>query len=275
MRLPTLACLVATALAAPLVASSALAQEAQPAAAPTEQDWEIVRDPAKKALFVYIPVTTGLTLAVRCMDGALDGMIAGLPAYSSGRPTRPLSLSFGTEPLHETRWSVTTDRTVAISDYPAAFARSLRRGGPMKILIPGGAANGRNLRHDLNLPASSTAIEQVLNACNRQIEDPRDALLPDIEDNGLPAGITWERAPRPRYPNTNFSRGYVVTSCIAQVDGTLDQCQIESEQPPKSRFAPAVLRATEDARIRISDLPADAPMPRMIAFRTNFQMREF
>lgn len=235
-------------------------------------DWDVVRDPAKKTLIAFIPVTTGLTLAVRCIDGALDGVIAGLPEYPRGRLTRPLGLAFGNEPSRETRWSVTTDRTVAISDYPAAFARSLKKGGALKILIPNGAGEGRNLRHDLDLPGSSAAIEQVLAACDRPLEDPRDALLPDIEENGLPAGLRWARAPRPRYPITNFATGYAVVSCVAQTDGSLNQCQLESEQPHESRFGEAALRSTRDARIDLASQPAGRTLPRMIAFRANFFM---
>lgn len=261
-------------LALTTIAQPALAQEtgAPPQA---EQDWNVLRDPAKKSVIAYIPVTTGLMLAVRCVDGALDGVITGLPQSRPGRATRPLGLSFGDEPMRHVRWNVTTDRTVAISDYPAAFARSLKKGGPLKILIPGGAEDGRNLRHDLVLPGSSSAIEQTLAACNRPLEDPRDALLPDIEDNGLPNGLTWARPPRARYPNTNLASGYVVISCVAQTDGSLAQCQIESEQPPKSRFGAAALLATRDARLNVSDQPGGQLTPRMIAFRSNFYMEGY
>lgn len=274
-----------TAIAFPAIAQDRAqdgAQNAAPSAAQDaapqdqdEQDWNLLRDPAKKSVIAYIPVTTGLMLAVRCVDGALDGVITGLPQYRAGRPTRPLGLAFGDEPMRQTRWSVTTDRTVAISDYPAAFARSLRKGGPLKILIPGGAEDGRNLRHDLVLPPSAAAIEETLAACNRPLEDPRDALLPDIEDNGLPAGLTWARPPRARYPNTNLASGYVVITCIAQSDGSLSQCQIESEQPPKSRFGAAALQSTRDARLNVSDQPGGQITPRMIAFRANFYMEGY
>ena len=268
---------VLTAIALPAfaqdTAASASATEATPSDAPApDADWTLLRDRGKKSLIAYIPVTTGLMLAVRCVDGALDGVITGLPQYPAGRPTRPLGLAFGDEPIQRTRWSVTTDRTVAISDYPARFARSLKRGGSLKILIPGGAEDGRNLRHDLTLPASGSAIEQTLAACNRPLEDPRDDLLPDIEDNGLPAGLTWARRPWGRYPNTNYASGYAVVSCVAQTDGSLQQCELESEQPPRSRFGEVALRATRDARLDVTGENAGRALPRMIAFRANFYM---
>jgi hypothetical protein len=246
------------------VALPAMAQDA------AEADWDTLRDPAKRSVIAYIPVTTGLMLGVRCTDGAFDAVIAGLPEHPRGRPTRALHLAFGDEPLHATNWSVTTDRTVAISDYPALFARSLRKGGPLKIMVPGGAGDGRNLVHDLVLPPSSAAIAETMAACDRPLEDPRDALLPDIGPNGLPAGLHWERQPRPRYPMTNFASGYAVISCIAGADGALSQCQAESEQPARGRFAEAALHATRDARVVSDTEPTGQLRPRLIAFRVNF-----
>ena len=252
-----------------LLLGAALPAMAQDAAEP---DWDISRDPAKKSVIAYIPLTTGLALAVRCVDGAFDAVIAGLPTYPQGRPTRPLHLAFGDDTMRETNWSVTTDRTVAISDYPAAFARSLRKGGPLKIMIPRGADDGRNLVHNLTLPPSSAAIAETMAACDRPLEDPRDALLPDIEAGGLPAGITGARQPRPRYPNTNNATGYAVLTCVAGADGALSQCEVESEQPAKSRFGEAALRATPNARIASATEPTGQITPRMIAFRVNFYM---
>lgn len=260
--------LTAAALAAIVLSAIALPAFAQDTA--PDADWEVLRDSAKKSLIAYIPVTTGLVLAVRCVDGALDGVITGLPQFPAGRLTRPLGLAFGDERMHQTRWSVTTDRTVAISDYPAAFARSLKRGGPLRIMIPGGAEDGRNLRHDLVLPPSSAAIEETLTACNRPLEDPRDALLPDIEENGLPTGFHWATPPRPRALMNLTTQGYVVATCVAQADGSLNTCQIESEQPPKARLGEAVLRSTRDARIDTGGQPEGQITPRMVAFRVNF-----
>lgn len=257
----------------------AFAQDAAPAetpeAAPTpeavpEADWTLLRQQQNKSLIAYIPVTTGLMLAVRCVDGALDGVITGLPAAPAGQPTRPLGLAFGDEPIRPTRWSVTTDRTVAISDYPARFARSLKRGGSLKIFIPGGAPDGRNLRHDLTLPASGSAIEQTLAACNRPLEDPRDDLLPDIGEGGLPVGLRWAQRPRISFPNTFLASGYAVVSCVAQTDGSLQQCELEAEQPPRSRFGAATLRAMREARVDVTDQVPGRTLPRMMAFRANF-----
>jgi len=240
-----------------------------------QADWEVLRDPRHKSVVAFIPVTSGLTLAVRCVDGSLDTLIAGLPPVPTGQATRPLHIAFGDKPLHETNWNVTTDRTVAIADYPAEFARNLRKGGRMQVMIPGGAGDGRNLRHQLELSPSSAAIAETLTSCGQPLEDPRDALLPDIDDRGLPAGMNWARAPRPRYPNTNYAVGYAVVTCVAGADGALNQCQVESEQPAKSRFGEAALRAMPNARVSSTTEPTGQITPRLIGFRVNFYLEGY
>ena len=250
-----------------LLLAAAFPAMAQPA---READWDVLRNPGRRSITAYIPVTTGLMLGVRCVDGAFDAVIAGLPESPQDQRTRPLHIAFGDEPLHRTNWNVTTNRTVAMADFPSAFARSVRRGGPMKIIVPDGAGRGRDLVHDLVLPASSSAIEETMAACNRPLEDPRDALLSDIEAGGLPAGIHWVRIPQPTYPSTNYTRGYAVITCIASADGALSQCETESEQPPKSRFGHAALRAARDARVGGNAGPDELIVPRLLSFRINF-----
>ena len=250
-----------------LLLAAAFPAQAQQA---PEADWDVLRNPGRRSITAYIPVTTGLMLGVRCVDGAFDAVIAGLPESPQDQRTRSLHLAFGGEPLRATNWNVSTNRTVAIADFPSAFARSVRRGGPMKIMIPGGAGEGRDLVHDLVLPPSSKVIEETMAACNRPLEDPRDALLSDIEAGGLPAGIHWVHIPQPVFPNTNYSRGYAVVTCVAEADGTLTRCEAESEQPPKSRFAQAAIRAARGARVA-SDTDSDAQItPRLLSFRMTF-----
>jgi hypothetical protein len=238
----------------------------------TDADWAILRDPGHKSLIAYVPMTSGLTLAVRCVDGALDTLIAGLPPVPGGQAVRPLHIGFGDEAPRRSNWNVTTDPTVAIADYPAAFARDLRKGGQMRVVIPGGAGDGRNLRHEILLSPSSAAIEEALTSCGVPLTDPRDALLPDIDERGLPAGISWARPPRPRYPETRYAKGYAVVTCVANADGALNQCQVESEQPARSHFGEAALRAMPNARITSATEPAGQITPRLIAFRVNFYL---
>lgn len=259
--MPPVRLLISLALSA--VAASASAQEA-----PT--DWDVQRDPANQSLIAFVPMTTGLAVGVRCIKGDLAAIIAGLPEV--GRNDRVRTLKIGAPGhLHDSRWNVTTDRTVAIADYPAPFARRLREGGPISIMIPGGTGEGRNLRHDLDLPASSAAIDEVLTACDRPLVDPRDALLPEIGAGGLPSGVAWERQPRPVFPRSNYASGYAVVSCMMTADGRLEQCLLEAQHPADSAFGRAAMRSTDAARLTS---PNEAPgrfTPRMVAFRFNFR----
>ena len=247
-------------------AGAALAQD-------VTDDWEMIRQPEQKTVMAFIPMDSGLTIGFRCVDGVYGAVIAGLPAASRNARTRILGISVGDDHAHDTVWNVATEPTVAVADYPAPLARELRTGGQISILIPNGAGDGRNLRHNLVLPASTAAIDETLTACNRPTVDPRDELLPEIEEDGLPAGVTWAAPSRPRYPRTNYSEGSAVLSCVVQPDGGLDQCVVESEFPVDGRFGAAALRGAQNARIAS---PGETPgqyAPRMIAFRNNFRMR--
>ncbi|WGM29848.1 hypothetical protein [Brevundimonas sp. NIBR11] len=246
-------------------AGSALAQD-------TVEDWEIIRQPERKTVFAFVPTTTGLTIGFRCVDGSFGAVIGGLPEAPRGSRIRTLQFIDEDGESHSTTWSVTTDRTVALADYPASLARNLREGGEIGIVIPGGGGEGRNLRHNLTLPASSAAVDETLTACNRPTQDPRDALLPEIEESGLPDGVTWARAPRPSYPQTNYAEGFAVVTCVVQPDGALAQCQIESEHPDDGRFGRNALRATTDARIVSPGETVGQYAPRMIGFRVNYRM---
>ncbi|MGZ9100083.1 MAG: hypothetical protein ACXW3O_10295, partial [Brevundimonas sp.] len=154
-----------TALLACTVALPALAQDAS-------ADWDLVHDQRKKLLVAYTLFDNGLSIATRCADGGFEAVIGGLPP--AGRATsRPLRIAFGDDDLVEGRWNVATDDTLAVSELPAPFARELRTGGRLRVLIPGGAEGGRNLMYDLVLPASSASIDQTLTTCGRPLVDPR------------------------------------------------------------------------------------------------------
>ena len=246
--------------------SAAMAQDAT-------DDWEVIRQPEQKTIFAFVPLDSGLTIGFRCVDGVYGAVIGGLPEASRNARIRTLSIAVGDDEPGDSRWNVTTDRTVALADYPARLARELREGGAVSIVVPGGGGNGRNLRHNLILPASSTAIDETLTACGRLLEDPRDALVPEITESGLPDGVTWARPPRPTYPRNNYAAGYAVVTCVVQPDGGVHQCEVESEFPVDGGFGRNALRATDDARI-VS--PGETPgqyAPRMVGFRVSYVMR--
>lgn len=251
-----------------LAASSVLAQSAS---TPPVDDWDVTRDPGKKAVVAHVGLTTGLVIATRCLNGRFDAMFAGLPAAPGRGLTRSLTLAWDDEPERATTWNVTTDRTVAIADYPASTARRLREGGRLRVTVPNGAGPGRNLTHDIELPASSAAISETLTACDRPLVDPRDALLPDVPDGGLSAPAQWARTPRMNYPsNARYAAGYAVLTCITQPDGALGQCMVESEHPMDGRFGEEALKGARSARVTIPGEERGRYSPRMVAFRATF-----
>jgi hypothetical protein len=63
-----------------------------------------------------------------------------------------------------------------------------------------------------------------------------------------------------------------VVTCVARADGSVDQCKVESEQPARSRFGEAALRAMPDARVTSTTEAPGQITPRMIGFRVNFYM---
>jgi hypothetical protein len=234
-------------------------------------DWDISRDPAKKSVLAFTTFDNGLSVAFRCIDGSFNAVIAGLPPSREDR--RMLELAFRDDVARPTMWTSTTDSTVVVGDFPAPLAREFRQGGALSVTVPRGAADGRNLRYEVELPASGAAVDEALTACERPLVDPRDVDLEAIGASGLTGGVAWDRAPRPRYPSSRYASGFVVTTCLTTADGRLRDCVVEMEHPHDGRFGKATLDAAERARVRnAEDRTLPAPV-RRVSFRTFFRMQ--
>lgn len=251
-----------TALLACAVALPALAQDAS-------RDWDLAQ--RRNLLVAYTQFDNGLSIATRCADDGFEAVIGGLPP--AGRATtRPLRIAFGDDDLVEHRWNVATDDTIAVSELPAPFARELRAGGRLRIQVPAGAADGRNLLYDLALPASSGSIDQTLTTCNRPLVDPRDAELDALQQDGVPRNLVWAVRPRPDFPSTNYARGFAVATCMTNPDGSLRDCTVESEHPRDGRFGQAALAAARRARLQnLAEPGAPVPVTRVL-YKTHFLM---
>jgi TonB family protein len=252
-----------TILAVVATAFPALAQD-------TLRDWDFRQNTRDRVTLASAELDNGLSLAVRCVDGSLEALMLGLPEPTAGQETRPLEIAFGADQLQPQTWNVGIDRSIAVSELPAPFARKLREGGRLQVRVPRAAAGGRNLRYDLTLPASSTAIDRVLSSCRRPLVDPRDAELAALPELGLPIGVRWARAPRAEFPTgTHYARGFAVVSCMTTNSGVLRDCVIESEHPGQAGFGRAALRAAERARTR-QDKPEGVFQPVKVVFRSQF-----
>jgi|SRR6478672_11463318 len=255
-----LAALLACAMALP-----ALAQDAS-------RDWDLAQ--RRNLLVAYTQFDNGISLATRCAHGGFEAVIGGLPP--AGRAaSRPLRIAFGDKDLVESHWNVATDDTIAVSELPAPFARELRAGGRLRILVPGGAAGGRNLMYDLVLPASSGSIDQTLTRCDRPLVDPRDAELKALEEDGVPVNLMWAVRPRAQFPQTGYARGFAVVTCMTNPDGSLRDCAVESEHPADGQFGQATLVSARRARLQNRAEPG-APVPlTQVLYKTRYLMQGY
>lgn len=251
-----------------IFATPAMAQDQE------SSDWTMSRNERLKAMVAGTTFTNGIGLGVRCVDGGLEVLMVGLPAIEAEQ--RTLGIAFGDDPISDQSWNVATDSTVAVSELPAPFARKLREGGRFQVRVAGAGEGGRNLRYVMDLPPSTSAIDETLTACDRPLVDPRDAELDAIGESGLPTDLNWQQRPRPTYPfHSRYAKGFAVVSCIAAPTGGLRDCVVETEHPRDGHFGDAALAATRRGRLT-NVLNPDAPItPSRILFRTNFYMEGY
>lgn len=218
-------------------------------------DWSFAAIPESKATLAVAEFSSGLGLVARCVDGTFDVLVHGLPAAPGRETTREIALAVGEDGEERTTvWQVGTDRTTAFSRLPARVARQLAEGGKLQVIVPG-AEGERRTRYEMQLSPSGEAIEKTLTACGRPLVDPRDTRAEGNGQSGLPAPITWARTPQPNYPMFPgvAGEGYVGLSCVVSDDGRLNDCQIESEHPPRQFFGQAVERSLGRARVKLDD----------------------
>jgi len=248
------------------VAFPALAQDAT-------ADWDIRRDPAAKAILAYTSFDNGLSIAFRCVDGSFNAVIAGLPPSQENR--RRLELGFRDGEPRPTMWSSTTNPTTVIGDLPAPLAREFRQGGALRLTVPNGAADGRNLRYEIDLPASGAAVDEALTACDRPLVDPRDMELEAIGASGLTGGMTWRRMPEPEFPHSGgsgYAEGFAVLTCISTARGGVRDCVVEMEHPHDGGFGRAAADAARRARLVNTTDPGQPVPVRRFSFLTKFRM---
>lgn len=237
---------------------------------PASQDWALVEAPERNAVIAITRFDNGITLAGRCVNGAFDVTVAGLP--SARGYSRIVRVSVGDEELRQETWTVGADPTVAFSRLPAPFARRLAVGGRLQIAIPG-ADGQRGTRYVMDLPPSPTTLERTLTACGRSLVDPRDTGLDRDAPDGLSEGLDWALRPRIELPDSvrgrYVTRATVTTSCVVAENGTLTDCVIESEHPGGFGHGREVVRSLRTARVR-SLTPEIALGGQMVTFTVNF-----
>lgn len=253
-------------LSAMLTAGSAAAQST---------DWDVRREPGSRLMVAFTAFDNGLAIGARCTAGTYEVAIAGLPKPSSELDRRPLRIGFNGGPLQDEVWFVAGNGETAISSLPAPFARTLREGGRMDVVVPGGGEGGRNIRYVVDLPPSGEAIDQTLTACGRPLEDSRDSQLDSVPEGGLQADIKWRSEPRVAFPLQGSGSGFVTVSCLTQATGAVRDCAIEAEYPARLGFGRAALRAMDDARLELADGSGGPLTVRLIVFTAVFYVDGF
>ena len=72
-------------------------------------DWDLTESPERGMIAASTTFSSGITIAVRCLNGQYDALIGGLPAVDPGTESRTLSLQFGEDEQDETSWYVGTN----------------------------------------------------------------------------------------------------------------------------------------------------------------------
>ncbi|MDP3400590.1 MAG: energy transducer TonB [Brevundimonas sp.] len=210
-------------------------------------DWDLVQDPGRSLTMALLAYDSGPAVAVRCADGRLEVLVSGLP--ESSEQTVTLELGFGDEELRTTTWWRSEIPGIYASTRPGQIARRFRQGGALNIVVPGEEGEARR-RFVMDLVPSASAINTVLTDCGQPIVDtrvPSDPWVIDYDQERL----SWQRRPTPDFPALAVNRsswGLVFLSCIIMPDGTVRQCQVDSEEPPNLGFGEEALASARTAR---------------------------
>lgn len=256
-----------------LAATGALAAPLS-AQAQSDDDWDISRDPDEDRVTASVIYSNGVGIATRCTDGSFEVLLAGLPPATGDDFTRVLTIAIGEEPAYPQTWTRGANSTVAFSQMPARFAGTLRTGGLMQITAEA-TGDQPGERVALEIPQSSTAVDETLTTCGRPLVDPRDAQLTWIVTN-QPAPLEWARPPRPDFPDRAISggllRGVAVVSCLSQLDGRTRDCEVESEHPAGFDLGREARVAAGRARLQTTD---GSPVPvTLVIFSVHYRMAD-
>jgi hypothetical protein len=107
------------------IAPAQAQQLPSPAAQP--ETWVQARLRQEEAFVATAAFDNGLSLIAQCKDNIFDFSILGLPPADRGAKSRGLILILGDGPETTGTWSISRDRTAAVSRLPAVMARRFLR----------------------------------------------------------------------------------------------------------------------------------------------------
>lgn len=234
-----------------------------------DDDWDYSTDPSRRLTMASASFDSGTAVAVRCTDGALDVLVTGLPPAAG--MTRTLLVGRVGEAQERESWTVGSSATVAFSQVPARFARALRGGGRLEVVAQDETGQpDRRLVYDL--PTEWANIDRTLQACDRPLQDERDALGGWV----IPASATnvWSTPPRPQYSkqalDAGVARGFAVLSCVVRPRGVVRDCRVESESPTGYRLGRSAVTAVHNARLNYDRADPEAGAGSTFVMRFDF-----
>lgn len=232
-------------LTSPLLAAAVCALGASPALAQqAAEDWDLTTNAEQQLTLATLDFGANV-LALRCRAGDLDMLVTGVPVSTGA--TRKVRVSAGAIAAEDQVWIAQPGQPVLGAAEPARLARQLRAGGDLDIRLDPEGPTDRSHRYRLTVPASAAAVDAVLTACGKPLDEPRDLLVRVSEP------VTWSAMPIPAFPRSpaaqTAGRGRVGLSCIVSPEWGLTDCRVESETPPDADFGASALRSARDARL--------------------------
>ena len=197
-------------------------------------DWDFGENREQKLSIAAVSFEN-FGVAVRCMDGSLSVLMAGLPE-DGGR--RTLSYRIGQGPEHASDWISARGATTAFAFWPRAVARDLSEGGRLTVTVP---TDSGQRRITADLPPSRAAVARVFQACGRELTSAETLDAPREQNFG---GLEWVREPDGSFPDrARYADGIAAVQCRVRANGHLSGCTIESEFPEGSGFGRAAVLA--------------------------------
>lgn len=212
--------------------------------------WTLVEDDG--TITAAVAYASGPGIAVRCLpENALQVILSGLPAAGRTAFTRSLEVSRPDGELGASIWVNALDRTTAYAMAPSFTARGFRTAERFTVRAP--TSGGRYTRLELDLPRDTDALDRVLQACGRALEDPEDLRFLQTPDTEQAPPLHWAERPSPNFPAramaNRVSRGVAALDCRVVETGRLESCRVEAEFPYGMGFGAEAVRSAERARL--------------------------
>lgn len=206
-------------------------------------------------------------LALRCQSSVVEFIMTGAPAATT--EWQKMDVKVGSHDVERQTWTTQAGMTYLFASDPERLARQLRSGGVLDLRLVPTDETDRARRYQFPVPASTEAVDQVLQACGRPLTDERDSLP------RLAVDVTWANRPTPYYPDNDSAlaarAGRVVLNCIIGDDMHVRDCRVESEEPAHAGFAASAIRSAEAAQIDPKGDPASV-RGRVIRFPITFRL---